>query len=177
MSNPDALVRAALEKHAKLIGHITISWNSAQSLVFVLFCILSRLTLEEAQAVFFSLKADTAQRDMTRELGRVVLASNKELAKEFADAFAKLQDLSSLRNAATHTMWSVLVLESRLTPSPFVPPHKKLVPERTAEQFAQLQDDLDDVNGKLVALTLKAAQHVASLKKLRERQQSPPSTQ
>jgi hypothetical protein len=167
MSEPENLVGAALDKHANVIGHVTISWNTAQSLVFVLFSSLSRLTYDEAQAIFFALKADTAQRDITRELGKVTLAADEALASEFSAAFNDLQVLSGQRNAAIHTMWSVLTQEGRITPSPTVPYHKSLDPDRTAEQFAELNIKIGAVIDSLIPLVLKIEKHLASQKKSR----------
>lgn len=165
MTESEDLIGAALNTHANVIGHVTISWNTTQSLVFAIFGSLSRLSHDEAQAIFFALKADTAQRDITRDLGKVVLAKDAALHSEFSSVFADLQTLSGERNAAIHTIWSVLANEGKLMPAPFFPHHRSLQPERTAEQFAELNLKIGAIVDRLVHLFRKILIYSASHKK------------
>ena len=55
-----------------------------QYIYFLMFTALSGLPVRKAQAIYFTLKADTAQRDITAKVAAVALKSKPELLKRFA---------------------------------------------------------------------------------------------
>ena len=58
---------------AKSIGRASMVWNDVQSEVFFLFKKLSKMDLSSAEAVFFAVKADASQREMTAALAKIEL--------------------------------------------------------------------------------------------------------
>jgi hypothetical protein len=127
--------------HAALICRVTIKWNTVQMMVYLLFRQLCKLPSDQAQAIFFGLKADSAQRDITRDLAAVVLAPHKALADRTKTAISNLDRLAGERNAAVHTMWAVMSLEGDVTPVPGLRHHGKLEKDFTS-QFQRLERDL-----------------------------------
>lgn len=93
--------------HAERIGQATIAWNFAHSAVFIIFQQLAKMKYEKSQAVFFALKADVHQREITMALARVQLANQPKALSKVIAAIAKLNELSAERNAIIHTIWNV----------------------------------------------------------------------
>lgn len=88
-----------------LIGAITIASNAAYEQLFRLFWMASGLPKEAAEAVFFSIKSDSGQRDITRNIvscSEKVQQDHKSHALEW---IRFLEEKSGERNAAIHTMW------------------------------------------------------------------------
>jgi hypothetical protein len=164
MSDPDPAEAAAIHaygEHAHIIGMVAVSWNGAQESLYLLFVVLMGLKKPEAEAIFFTLKADSAQRDITRELAKVILASNADLSKRTTDAITAFDKLSGERNAAIHTMWHASIPEATITPSPHARHHGSLKPDHRA-QFLELADKLSDLESLLFELAREIQQHLAS---------------
>jgi len=88
-----------------LIGAVTIAWNAAHEQLFRLFWMASGLPKEAAEAIFFSIKSDSGQREITRSIilcSEKVPQEHKSYALEWIDFMGKK---SGERNAAIHTMW------------------------------------------------------------------------
>jgi hypothetical protein len=85
-------------EHAELIGRVSMAWNSIQYVIFLLFTKLSGLPADKAEAVFFTLKADTAQRDITAKVGAVALESQPALLTQFTDL---MKDVGSSQENGT----------------------------------------------------------------------------
>ena len=64
--------KSARRELAHLVGEINVEWNEAHSWVFGIFSALLG-DHERAKAIFFALRIDSAQRDITTALGNVVL--------------------------------------------------------------------------------------------------------
>ncbi len=102
----DALIDA-YDEHARRIGKATILWNFAHSQIFAIFCELSGMKFEHAQAVYYSLKADLHQRDMVIALANSVLANDETARTKVVSAIKKFTALSNERNAIVHTVWNI----------------------------------------------------------------------
>ena len=57
-----------VREHAALLGRAKLVWNDCHDAVFFIFHDLSGMTWEKSTDVFFSLKADRAQREATVKL-------------------------------------------------------------------------------------------------------------
>ena len=97
---------APFTSHATLIGRVTIAWNTAHYFLFQVFLALQpKPHLEFAEAIFFELKSDRAQRDLTLAATKAMI-TDPDLRKETVDAIDRLHNLASRRNAVTHAMWA-----------------------------------------------------------------------
>jgi hypothetical protein len=161
-SNPaeGAAIRA-YDDHASIVGMVAVSWNGAQESLYLMFVVLMGLRKPEAEAIFFTLKADSAQRDITRELAKAVLAHNADLLKRTTEAINAFDRLAGERNAAIHTMWHASIGEGTVRPSPHAKRHGALRPDHRT-QFLQLTHKLADLEGELFDLAREIQQHLAS---------------
>lgn len=161
MSDPkDAAIRA-YAAHAEIVGTVACAWNGAQESLYLMFVALMGMRKAEAEAIFFALKADSAQRNVTRDLANVVLAANTALLKRTKDVINALGDLGGERNAAVHTMWRASVETSSIGPSPLVKHHGALKPNHRT-QFFELARKLVDLEGTLMELADEIRRHLAS---------------
>ncbi len=82
----------AVSDHAKLIGQIAILMNTLQSIVNAIYITVIGTDFEVAQAVFFSVKSDAGQRDLTMAAvrARLKLPEEEELLKEISAAISKM---------------------------------------------------------------------------------------
>lgn len=148
----DELVKridALMNDQATLIGRVTLEWNHVCDMVFHTFWQLSGMELEQARAVFYALKADSAQRDITSAIARVRLKDDPKLCMRFLDVLRKIGQISGERNAAIHTTWTVSVPDFVIVPSPKAPPHGKLNVDEFEAQFKNLVGSLNQLNVNL----------------------------
>ncbi|MDA8390886.1 MAG: hypothetical protein M0Z76_09200 [Gammaproteobacteria bacterium] len=102
-----------------LLGSITIIWNDAHEQVFKLFWYFSGMSKEQAEAVFFSLRADSAQRDIAKAVIEKHPDYPNEHKEHALDWIRNLSKKSGERNAITHTMWDAnSLLEGKMDPTP-----------------------------------------------------------
>lgn len=135
---------------ALLVGRATIAWSLVQSTVYLLFIMMLGRSHEEAAALFFSIKTDTGQRDMTLALAEARLKTAPDLIQRYRAAFARVGALAGERNAAIHTLW--LVQGETVTPNPLATHHKRLNVEKHREQFARLRESIREVQAEVAAL-------------------------
>jgi hypothetical protein len=136
--------------HAELIGRVAMAWNSVQYMIFLLFTRLSGLSPSKAEAIFFALKADAAQRDITSELAAVALKARPPLLARCNTILRDIGKRAGERNAATHTIWEVGAAGA-ITPTQGVRVHTKLRADFTV-QFRELESALRQHYADLVAL-------------------------
>ncbi len=163
-SDPDPILSgkiAAYRAQAEIIGTVATTWNGAQESLFFVFVALMGMRKPDAEAIFFTLKADSAQRDITGALAKVVLAENTDLLKRVSDSIKAMDLLAGERNAAIHTMWRAALDEARIVPSPDTKHHGALKPDHRA-QFLELTEKLADLDGKIFDLVADIQKHVAS---------------
>lgn len=96
-----------LGEHARLIGQVTIAWNDVHHLVYLTFEQLSGLSEEMAESLFFSLRSDAGQRDLTMAAARVALQADPERLKALTTIINGVGKLAAIRNEAIHTAWAV----------------------------------------------------------------------
>ena len=63
MSDPD--LEKQYDEHAALVGHVTLAWSNIHSEVFAIFSLLCGMEGRRSEAIFFALKSDASQRDIT----------------------------------------------------------------------------------------------------------------
>ena len=102
---------------ATLVGQINVAWGDIQFWVYLIFRFLMNDTLR-AQAIFFAIRSDSVQRDITAALVDLALthALPKELRKDARVLFSELQRIVGRRNDAIHAMWSFGVFDESITP-------------------------------------------------------------
>lgn len=156
-------IRALLDQHALLIGQVNISWTMCQLLVFLLFYQLSGMTWENARAVFFALRADVQQREITVALASERLTGSRSPRKRVVAAISRLNELANERNAATHTMWSIG--DDGFFPASNIIHNKALDLDNPREQFQLLDQKLTSAHGALLKASLAVVKHLASQRK------------
>ena len=62
---PDTDLEKQYDEHAALVGHITLAWSNIHSEVFAIFSLLCGMEGRRSEAIFFALKSDASQRDIT----------------------------------------------------------------------------------------------------------------
>lgn len=107
---------------APLIGRITIRWNELQELVYMMF---DEMLYHDPRghAIFFAVKSDSAQRDMTIASFESVFGRNHALASEMRTLFAEIGKAAGRRNDAVHTQW---LISTKVPGGIHVPRHSRL---------------------------------------------------
>jgi hypothetical protein len=101
-----------LDKHAELIGHVVVSWNEVHWFMYVLFATFSGMPEQQARDVFFSIRSDASQRELTLAAGKFALAGRPHLWARLQDVMSAIDKLAGERNAAVHTMWGLNLWEA-----------------------------------------------------------------
>jgi hypothetical protein len=90
---------------APLIGHMTIEWNDIQATVFMIFHALMGTEINKSISIFFAIKSDTAQRDITLSLVREVLSRYSTLVSGLVTLFGAINKTAGRRNDFIHAIW------------------------------------------------------------------------
>lgn len=143
--------------HGFNIGQATVSMNSTQMLIYHIFQEISGLDHAIAAAIFFSLKADSAQRDVAKAVAEAAFSSEVELKNRVIALIDRAGKLSGDRNAAVHSFWAKS--KDGVTIVPYLPSHRRLDKTDPAKTIAELLPKLDslcsDLNRLLVDLHLR----------------------
>jgi hypothetical protein len=148
---------------AASIGRITMSWGDIHFALFQLFTTATGMPKEAAEAIFFSLRTDAAQRDITAAACRT--AFPEDLYGRINNAIKRVGGLAGERNVAIHAMWATHYPSGQVTPSPWVHGPFLLKKDDFDNQFAELQETLKNLFRELLRLQADAIYHVASLRK------------
>lgn len=140
--------REIYDKLALKIGRANMVWNDVHMEIFLLFKELSGMNFHNAEAVFFSIRTDSAQRDMTLALAKSALWNQPSQFDQIKSTINLVGKLASERNAAIHMAW--IVNDGSDRPSPYlrVNPHPGLKDDAIA-QFDALESALIDIFLKL----------------------------
>lgn len=178
-----AEIKNNVDRNALAIGQITMQWTTIQVGMSYLFRRLSGLDKARAETIFFCVKSDTSQREMTLALARTVLSSEPELLGKLEKIFDKIGRYSGERNAAAHTMWIVKMPDGKVMPYPTASHHRRLNIDEHEKQFERLLSNLGKVFREMVQLdadiarmlshrssgtSAKASDTIASLGAIRE---------
>lgn len=91
----------------KAVGKLALTWNQATYIVYAMFVGFSGMPAPLAAKAFYSLKADSAQRDMTRAMAEHILLqagteSDRALLNRIIKCFDSVQKFAAVRNGAIH---------------------------------------------------------------------------
>ena len=159
----------AWDEHALLIGRISVAANTVQYFVFNLFWLVCQIDIELARAIFFSVKSDAGQRDMTfaAAKSRLILTEEETLLTRIGKMLDQAGKLAGERNAFIHTMWMMQGSDKQMNPSPYSVPHPKLQTHRIKSQADELHKKLSSLVMPMAVLTTDVSRS-PSIEKLRE---------
>jgi hypothetical protein len=142
------------DEHAALVGHVTLAWSNVHSQVFRIFALLCDPIGKRSEAVFFALKSDASQREITLAVINETLS--EPLRRKAAAMFGRISGLAGERNLAAHTMWATLMPVGKIVPNPSVrkPPQLK---EDFEQQFKVLNERLRELFRELMQFYQDAA--------------------
>lgn len=123
---------------------------------------------EDATPIFYSLKSDTGQREMTLSVidDRLTQIGETELLAEFKREFDAIGKVSGVRNGFIHTPWSMEYgPEGRFKPAHGATPHKKVNYDDPLGQAAETIQTMYDIRVRLIRLCDRL-EEIPSLKKL-----------
>lgn len=90
---------------AAWLGEFTMTWNDIHfSLFFILWRLMSKDSMR-SEAIFFALRSDRAQRDLTTRTAKAVLGPWPDLCKRLIAAIERIGKLNGRRNDFIHAMW------------------------------------------------------------------------
>jgi hypothetical protein len=167
---------ALYDDHARAIGAVAITWGGAQESLFMVFCELADIPRPHADAIFFALKADSAQRDITVGLAEQVLTEEPHLLAELRRLITLMGKSAGERNAAIHTMWRADREAERVGPSPITRRHHPSLKPDHLPQFYELADRMVDVGDQLFRIAVGIRLHLASRRKHPARARPPESS-
>lgn len=130
------------DEHAELIGHITLAWSNVHSEVFGIFKILCGMKGRRSEVIFFALKSDAAQREITLAIINEVVS--ERLSNKAKTLFGRISGFAGERNLATHTMWAMRMPAGNVTPNPMIRP-PSLLRDDYEQQFQTLIVRLRDL--------------------------------
>src|SRR5260370_41635369 len=90
------------QKLESLIGRLTMIWNDAQSMVYLMFSDMLGADHDRSKAIFFSLRSDGAQRTVTTALAKAVLRDEK-LTEDVVDGLELFGRMAGRRKDRLHT--------------------------------------------------------------------------
>jgi hypothetical protein len=150
-------VSGAPEKWDQLysvIGLVATESSTAHWFVFELFRIVLKMEREEAATLYYALRADAGQRDITLSvlIDRLKTPEELELLVRIKKTFDALGKASGRRNGFIHTPWSMWYSSEEFTPSHGAPLHPKLKPDDILGQANALIKELRSIIDELLAL-------------------------
>ena len=137
------------DAHAALVGHVTLAWSNVHYLVFEIFRMLAGMEDRCAGAVFFALKSDASQRDIT--LALIKERVSDETQRKAGSLFGRISGLAGERNLAAHTMWVEKMPDGKIVPNPSIR-HPPQLREDFKAQFENLAERLRDLFRELLGL-------------------------
>jgi hypothetical protein len=87
------------------IGGLTILWKDCQAAIYMMFHEALDTDILKSQAVFFTLRSDGTQRDVTAALLKVALYLHPELADKAIRAINDFGRIAGKRNDFIHAIW------------------------------------------------------------------------
>jgi len=130
------------------IGKINIAWTGMQSTIFLAFWRLMGSDVGRAAPLFFAIKTDRAQRDMTAALAKSKLRSEPVLLERFTAAIGRIGKLAGRRNDFVHTMWTIDIANQLAEPWP--PDSSRLEGKNLETEIEELYRDIGDIHGELI---------------------------
>jgi hypothetical protein len=134
------------------IGKITLAWNDLHLFVFSIFWRLNGNHALRSKAIFFAVRADRTQRDMTMALVQQEMTGVPLLQQAAIDALNEIGNLSGRRNAVIHAMWAFEADWDQGTATVFAPSSPKLARKRLGEELDKLYEDLVRLGARLASI-------------------------
>lgn len=97
---------------AQSIGELNLAWTSAHDFVYRIFEDVTGLTEAQARGIFFSIRSDALQREITKKVVRATLTDSDDdnPVEKLSHALGRLGGHATARNETIHSMWSLEVL-------------------------------------------------------------------
>ncbi len=150
---------------SQLVGKINIEWGDLQFYVYSIFVHLMEDNVLAAEPIFFGIRSDATQRNITASLADTVLkytAGAEALRKDTKDLFAEIGKLGGRRNDAIHAMW----IFSLPQPTPLGGSSPRLRGANVKDELVKTHEDIRATTWKLMALLKRLqAAPLASLSK------------
>lgn len=136
------------------IGLIAQESSFSHWLIFEMFRLILKMDRDEASGLYYTLRADTAQRDLTLVVlsDRLKSVSELELLGRIKSAFDIVGRCSGRRNGFIHTSWAMEFGTQEFVPGSGMKLHPKLRPTDILGQAGDLIDELVDINRTLLSL-------------------------
>lgn len=148
-----------VEKLAPSIGHMTNEWNDAQSFVFLIFHALLGSSILKAIAIFFAIKSDSGQRDVTLGLAKQVLQFHPDALQKLTAVLGDLNKTAGRRNDFIHTIWHFAEDEGVI--EAWLGVRARLVGKDPAVELENLREEIGKIQGQLGPLLERIRQVVA----------------
>lgn len=157
---------AEWDKLHSLIGRIVVVTNSAHWCVFEMMGILLNTSREDTTPIYYSLKADAAQRDLTKAIATDVLADSREsdLLARVNSAIDELGKAAGIRNAFIHSHWTMEHSSEGRKWTCAGKPHPKLDLKNPLKQAEVHIKHVNELIGQLLALC-DELEHTPSVEK------------
>lgn len=159
MSKP---LRVPEEQLVAMIGRITVSWGDIHYAIFQLFVELTGIPNALAETIFFKLRSDATQREITEAAAKHVLS--EELFDRVTAVFKQIGCIAGERNVVVHAMWATHYPSGHVTPNPWVQGPRLLRKQEFDKQFAELEDKLKDLFREVLRLQPDIKAHVESIR-------------
>jgi len=155
-------LRIPEEQLVAMIGRVTVSWGDIHYAVFRLFVVLTGMPNALAESIFFTLRSDATQREITATAAKHVLS--EELFKRVSAVFSQIGSAARERNVAIHAMWATHYPSGHITPNPWVTGPRLLRKGEFDKQFAELEERLKDLFREVLRLQPDVEAYVTSVR-------------
>jgi hypothetical protein len=135
------------------IGGMTIRWNRCQAVIFMMFDRALGDNILAAKAIFFVLRSDGTQRDITVAALQIALAAHPDLLARTTTAIADFGKIAGRRNDFIHAIW--YFPEDAKPPEVWLNVRKNLDGKDPVEEAKKLIGDLDGIFGRLHRLRIE----------------------
>jgi hypothetical protein len=159
------------------IGKITIAWNDLHLFIFGLFWRLNGNAALRSKAIFFAVRADRTQRDMTAALVQVELSRVPDLRDATIALLKDIGNAARRRNDVIHAMWSFESDWDQGTAHVFEPSSPRLSKKRLGEELDKLYEDLTRLGGRLSTIHRQVIEFYEILDRFQAQPQAHPGQQ
>jgi hypothetical protein len=132
---------------AEWIGAMTIRWNRCQSIIFMMFRRATGDNILLAKAMFFALRSDGTQRDITAAALQIALVYHPDLMARAVTAISDFSKIAGRRNDFIHAMW--YFPDDAKPPEVWLNVRKNLHGKDPFEEAKKLIADLDAIFSRL----------------------------
>ena len=131
------------------IGQVTVGWNDVQFWFYAVF--RKMLPDPRAEAIFFAIRTDRAQRDIVRELAENYLSDHPKLLAELKTKIEEANQLAGRRNDVLHAIWNLD--PAAAAPEVLLPKKNRMKGKNVLQEINRLNEDLRKLEMALVDIT------------------------